>query len=109
MCWMITQHHPILCSQWRQLPLRFSSQEEAEQMQSTMEISAKAHLVSSPGSSLWALGSQLGEQVVPRPTLAHQDTCARSESDPSKHWAECTSLFHLTEDIGGLVASSSCQ
>lgn len=68
--------------------------------QSTMEISAKARSVSRPGPSLGFPRSPAkrggGPGAQSRPTLARQNACARSESDPSEHSAECASLFHST-------------
>ncbi|XP_052025796.1 dapper homolog 2 isoform X2 [Apodemus sylvaticus] len=68
--------------------------------QSTMEISDKTRSVSRLGPSLGFPRSPAkrggGPGAQSRPTLARQNACARSESDPSEHSAECASLFHST-------------
>ncbi|XP_036024988.1 LOW QUALITY PROTEIN: dapper homolog 2 [Onychomys torridus] len=68
--------------------------------QSAMEISAKARLAGHPGPSSGPPRSPArrtgGPRAQIRPTLARQDACVKSESDPSEHSAECTSLFHST-------------
>nr|XP_045014885.1 dapper homolog 2 isoform X2 [Jaculus jaculus] len=81
-------------------PLSSVARRKQRKWQSTVEISAKPRLTSGPGPSLgpprpparkasgpWARG---------RPTLARQDAYAKSESEPSDHSAECSSLFHST-------------
>lgn len=80
--------------------LSSAARRKQRRWQSTMEISAKARSVSRPGPSLGLPRSPAkrgsGPRAQSRPTLARQDACARSESDPSEHSAECASLFHST-------------
>lgn len=80
--------------------LSSAARRKQRRWQSTMEISAKAGSVSRPGPSLGPSRSPAkrggGPRAQSRPTLARQDACARSESDPSEHSAECASLFHST-------------
>ncbi|XP_021499688.1 dapper homolog 2 isoform X2 [Meriones unguiculatus] len=81
-------------------PLSSAARRKQRKWQSTMEISAKAHPVSRPGPSLGHPRSPArragGPRAQSRPTLARQDACMRSESDPSEHSTECASLFHST-------------
>lgn len=80
--------------------LNSAARRKQRRWQSTMEISAKARSVSRPGPSLGPSRSPAkrggGPRAQSRPTLARQDACARSESDPSEHSAECASLVHST-------------
>ncbi|KAL1770482.1 dapper-like 2 isoform X1 [Sigmodon hispidus] len=81
-------------------PLSSAARRKQRRWQSTMEISAKSRLVGHPGPSLGPSKSPArktgGPRAHIRPSLARQDACARSESDPSEHSPECTSLFHST-------------
>lgn len=80
--------------------LSSAARRKQRRWQSTMEISAKARSVSRPGPSLGLPMSPAkrggGPRAQSRPTLARQDACARSESDPSEHSADCASLYHST-------------
>lgn len=80
--------------------LSSAARRKQRRWQSTLEISAKARSVSRPGPSLGHPRSPArragGPQAQSRPTLARQDACMKSESDPSEHSAECASLFHST-------------
>ncbi|XP_015850363.1 dapper homolog 2 isoform X2 [Peromyscus maniculatus bairdii] len=81
-------------------PLSSAARRKQRRWQSAMEISAKARLAGHPGPSSGPTRSPArrtgGPRAQIRPTLARQDACAKSESDPSEHSAECTSLFHST-------------
>ncbi|XP_051020124.1 dapper homolog 2 [Acomys russatus] len=81
-------------------PLSSAVSRKQRRWQSTMEISGKACSVCRPGPSLGLSRSPAkragGPRAQSRPTFARQDACARSESDPSEHSAECSSLFHST-------------
>ncbi|ERE82141.1 dapper homolog 2 isoform X2 [Cricetulus griseus] len=81
-------------------PLGSAARRKQRRWQSTMEISAKARLASRPGPSLGPPRSPArragGPPAQSRPMLARQDACAKSESEPSEHSAECSSLFHST-------------
>lgn len=80
--------------------LSSAARRKQRRWQSTMEISAKAGSVSQPGPSMGLPRSPAkrgsGPRAQSRPTLARQDACARCESDPSEHSADCTSLYHST-------------
>lgn len=80
--------------------LSSAARRKQRRWQSTMEISAKSRSVSRPGPNLGPPKSPAkrtgGPRAQSRPSLARQDACARSESDPSEHSAECASLFHST-------------
>lgn len=81
-------------------PLSSAARRKQRRWQSTMEISTKARSVSRPGPSLGLPRSPARRAGITRaqsrPTFARQDACSRSESDPSEHSAECSSLFHST-------------
>ncbi|XP_008841608.1 dapper homolog 2 [Nannospalax galili] len=81
-------------------PVNSAAGRKQRRWRSTVEISAKAHLVGCPGPGLRPPRSPTrragGPWVQSRPTLARQDACVRSESDPSEHSAESTSLLHST-------------
>ncbi|XP_073926249.1 dapper homolog 2 isoform X2 [Castor canadensis] len=81
-------------------PLSAGTRRKQRKWQSTVEISARALAASYPephlGPPRRTARRESGPQVRGRPLLARQDACAKSESDPSEHSAECASLFHST-------------
>ncbi|KAL6040892.1 hypothetical protein STEG23_037868 [Scotinomys teguina] len=77
-------------------PLSPAARRKQRRWQSSMEISAKTRVVGHPGPARSPARRTGSSRAQIRPTLARQDACARSESDPSEHSAECTSLFHST-------------
>ncbi|XP_053448819.1 dapper homolog 2 [Nycticebus coucang] len=82
------------------VPVSRAARRRQRQWQSSVDISAKAHLAHCPepspgipGPSAWRAG---GPRAWGRPTQAHQDACTRSESDPSEHSVDCASPLHST-------------
>ncbi|XP_077874806.1 dapper homolog 2 isoform X2 [Ictidomys tridecemlineatus] len=81
-------------------PLCAAARRKQRRWQSTMEISAEAHLASAQEPSLGPSRSPArragGLQAQGRPTLARQDACSRSQSDSAECSAECASLLQST-------------
>ncbi|XP_027795199.2 dapper homolog 2 [Marmota flaviventris] len=81
-------------------PLCAAARRKQRRWQSTVEISAEAHLASAQEPSLGPARSPArragGLQAQGRPTLARQDACSRSQSDSAECSAECAWLLQST-------------
>uniref|UniRef100_H0WS88 Dishevelled binding antagonist of beta catenin 2 n=1 Tax=Otolemur garnettii TaxID=30611 RepID=H0WS88_OTOGA len=82
------------------VPVSRVARRRQRQWQSSVEISARAHPAHClepspgiPGPSAWRAGST---RAWGRPTQAREDTCTRSESDPSEQSVDCASPPHST-------------
>ncbi|KAL2792907.1 dapper-like protein 2 isoform b, partial [Daubentonia madagascariensis] len=82
------------------VPLSGAARRKQRRWQSTVEISVGARPAPcpepNPGIPMPAARRAGGPWARGRPPQAHQDTHARSESDPSEHSADCASLLHST-------------